>query len=464
MTGFSGAAWAFACPGVDTLKDDATLEQLRSLQDLQSVLGPSCEDDPGFLFLSGMLSRRLGAFEQASNWLERSLLVGPQRPDVLLEYALVRQILGDRETAKLLLERLLSDYNPPELVANLIRTQLAALNREVRTLRPEETAPHAERMSSLTAFASALSGQWSIARSFDSNLNSAPSAKEISFTTLDGPLVLPLNPQDRPKSAASWQVDARLASGWQAGEQGQWGLSARTFARAGVDSALQSQSVDVALDYAHPLARTPSDQGQAGARAASRLLIYGVGQYVRFGGNPLARLGRMGLAHEQAKEIGQSLCRWQQGVEAEQRHYPERQVLDGRSAYLGSKLLCSTNKWQGEISVRMGRDWAEHAGRAGGDQARADLGWAMSWESAIQRIRLQGFTTVNSDSIGYNQLIQNNKIRLVIRHGLGIEYARMKIVPGWEWVISVEGFQQRSTLALFVSEGWSVATGFRKRF
>ncbi|NBT98574.1 MAG: hypothetical protein EBT59_05285, partial [Betaproteobacteria bacterium] len=104
LIGVGTAARATNCPGIESLPEDANLEQLSRLQDLHSVLAPNCDDDADFLWLRGTLARRLGAFEQASNWLERSLLLTPQRPGALLDFALARQSLGDRATAKQIYE------------------------------------------------------------------------------------------------------------------------------------------------------------------------------------------------------------------------------------------------------------------------------------------------------------------------------------------------------------------------
>ena len=130
LIGVGTAARATNCPGIESLPEDANLEQLSRLQDLHSVLAPNCDDDADFLWLRGTLARRLGAFEQASNWLERSLLLTPQRPGALLDFALARQSLGDRATAKQIYEQLLRDHAPPEVVAVLIRNQLASLARD----------------------------------------------------------------------------------------------------------------------------------------------------------------------------------------------------------------------------------------------------------------------------------------------------------------------------------------------
>lgn len=170
------------------------------------------------------------------------------------------------------------------------------------------------------------------------------------------------------------------------------------------------------------------------------------------------------MAHEWPFVMGERLCRWQQGLEAELRHYPERAILDGRATFLGTRLLCYGNRTQQEFFLRLGRDAAQSEERAGGDQARADLGAALSWETSLQRVRLQWFTTVNSDSKGYNLLIQNDKKRIVARHGVGIEYALKGAYRDLEWLIGGERYRQQSSLTLFTAEGWSVAAGLRKRF
>ena len=470
LIGVGTAARATNCPGIESLPEDANLEQLIRLQDLHSVLAPNCDDDADFLWLRGTLARRLGAFEQASNWLERSLLLTPQRPGALLDFALARQSLGDRATAKQIYEQLLRDHAPPEVVAVLIRNQLASLARDaaleaamLAAQRQQET-PVAISPKHFASFLAGLKGQWSMVRGFDSNLNSAPSAREITFTTLDGPLVLALDAQDRPRSAPTWQLDGRVSGSWLIDAQSQWGLSARTWARLGAPEGLQSQSLDLGVDYARHLSEPIRLEALGGEPIARRLLAYGGWQHIRFGGRPLLQLGRAGMAHEWPLVMGERLCRWQQGLEAELRHYPERAILDGRATFLGTRLLCYGNKTQQEFFLRLGRDEAQSEERAGGDQARADLGAALSWETSLQRVRLQWFTTVNSDSKGYNLLIQNDKKRLVARHGVGIEYALKGAYRDLEWLIGGERYRQQSSLTLFTAEGWSVVAGLRKRF
>ena len=332
LIGVGTAARATNCPGIESLPEDANLEQLSRLQDLHSVLAPNCDDDADFLWLRGTLARRLGAFEQASNWLERSLLLTPQRPGALLDFALARQSLGDRATAKQIYEQLLRDHAPPEVVAVLIRNQLASLARDaaleaamLAAQRQQET-PVAISPKHFASFLAGLKGQWSMVRGFDSNLNSAPSAREITFTTLDGPLVLALDAQDRPRSAPTWQLDGRVSGSWLIDAQSQWGLSARTWARLGAPEGLQSQSLDLGVDYARHLSEPIRLEALGGELIARRLLAYGGWQHIRFGGRPLLQLGRAGMAHEWPFVMGERLCRWQQGLEAELRHNPERAI------------------------------------------------------------------------------------------------------------------------------------------
>lgn len=470
LIGVSTVARASNCPGIDSLPEDANLEQLSSLQDLHSVLAPNCDDDADFLWLRGTLARRLGAFEQASNWLERSLLINPQRSGALLEYALARQSLGDSASARQIYEQLLRDHAPPEVVAVLIRNQLASLARD-SVLQATLSSGKQQQAQVLSLSSAAhlgpwagFRGQWSMVRGFDSNLNSAPSAKEITFTTLEGPLVLPLDPQDRPRSAASWQLDGRVFGNWLIDPKSQWGLSARTWARLDTPEGLQSQSLDLGLDYARHLSEPIRLQAANNEPISRRLLAYGGWQHIRFGGRPLLQLGRAGVAHELPILVGERVCRWQQGMEAELRHYPERDTLDGSTGFVGTRLLCDGNRSPYEFFLRVGRDRALKAERAGGDQARADLGAAFGWETSFYRLRLQWFTAVSSDSKGYNLLIQNDKKRLVTRHGAGLEYVLKGSSRDLEWVVGGERYRQISSLTLFDTQGWSMAVGLRKRF
>ena len=152
----------------------------------------------------------LGKPVEAIEPLERALLTNPDLFGAQLDLAQAQAMQGDAASAAALLEDLRSRADLPERFA-------AQIDREISALR----SPAALRMATRLAQGWQSTLQLSTMRGFDTNLNNAPSATELTLTLPGGNVTLPLDPSSRPRrgaaqlSAVQWQgVRAAGESAW----------------------------------------------------------------------------------------------------------------------------------------------------------------------------------------------------------------------------------------------------------
>jgi len=449
----------------DALHVDS-LSRLRMRLDALVDQRERCLQTATYWWRYGQLARQLGRFDEASEALERAVMLEPELLGAVLDYALTLHVLGDLASAKQFYLRLLEKGQPPEIVAVLIRTRLADLQREldggVRPSHLQAAGLTALQLQQAQRFG--LRQVVSLMRGFDSNPSNAPSVREISFTTLDGPLILALDPKDQPKPTQSWLYDARLGAEWLPQQGDRLGFMLRAFGRSSQEASQSTRGFDANLEWARQLAFVlPLSPREVMAFAGAQSLDYG--------GNPLVQTRRAGLLLEWGLgesrsespgfEMGKGGCAIQPGLEFEHRHYPSKQVLNGLGSFLSARLLCASHGQRLDFHTRLGRERALDDDRPGGDQTRVDVALGLSQQKSFWRRRLQLYLSSQLDSMGYNLLIDNNKIRRIDRRGIAGEWSAGFITPGLEWVIGAERFWQSSSLLLFGSQGHSIYAGLR---
>ena len=452
------------CPGIELIPEEAGLQGLNALRESAEALRAACGGDVNFLWLLGTLERRLGQFSRASVSLERAVMLDPTRPGLLLEYALVREDLGDFASASSLYEHLLSEHHPPEIVVALIRRRLSRIKEPTSVQRnvSEFVVNDKFRLQG-------VAGQLNIARGFDSNLNGAPSVRELTLTTIEGPLILEIDAKDTPRAGFVWNLDGRIAGQWLIKEDRQFRLGLKVFARIGDFKAIKSEALDLNIEYRQSLPEvkaTPVSQPDV----RSSLIATGTLQQLRFGGVSVAQVRRLGFAREfqviraPSVERDVSACNWQQTLDVEELRYNERSFLDGRTLFVGGRLLCSSNVMHIDVSLKLGKDFAASLERPGGDQHRSNLAIGLATDRGPHGFRLQWHTHYSSDEFGYNPLIDNNKIRKSNRVGVALEYIFRIPETQISWVIGIGRQNQSSSIQLFSTRAWGINLGLQKTY
>ena len=470
------------CPIASDLPINAAASELLALRDaLLRRTDCSNHSDPrivaSFLALQGAVLRRLGDFDQSILVLERALMLDPDRADALLDFALANDAKGNRATAIAIYRQMLAQMDPPLPVKNLLLSRIAVLQVPIAIGVGEG------RLQENLEFRPILSLKQSLGFGFgyDHNVNAAISADRLRLTFPDGPIDLPIAESDKRRGAALLLIDHRLQAQW-AFPQGDLRWQQRVAQRQPIGLPdVRSMNIEGELSW------TPDASGQM-ARVEDRdsnLLEAWLGlkpryavsaQQLDLGGASLLQSirGQVMASREAkwfAKSSGAEHCLMQSSFDLEEKHYPQRPVLDSLSSLLSIKLLCDGNKSPRQLFFRMGRDWPTDD-RPGGMQDRKDLGIAFRFPGFDQPVvepnsnaskQLQLILSRIDDEKGYNALIENNLTRKMKRAALLFERSQ-QLGSQWEWVQLAEVYRQHANLALFALKGWSIGLQLKRHW
>ena len=456
---------AAICPGTELISPEASLDELVAIQkrlEIDEEFRP-CGQSADFLWLQGLLSLKLGQFGRAASWLELSLLQMPNRPGVLLDFALAQESAGELEAALAIYKNLLENFEPTNEVRGFIlrradgveQRMLAA--RERRNLSRQGPIAASSATRGTDAESSIFYGQVALSAGYDSNLNSASSIRALNFTIEDQVYEFPISENDLPKSGRFTSLALRL-SRREAMAQGYWGISFRQSLRIPEISELRSAATEVGLDISRNFYNLGPLSGE--------LLGFAGFQAIALDKAVVTRSARAAASFELSTPISMASyqCARQFGIEAEARRFPGRQVLDGDLLFQGIKLSCSNNVSRIDGFARFGQDRPLDLTRAGGIQQRQELG--VSWLRQVGQnlIRAQSFFALISDRDGYNPLIQNNIIRKSRRRSLLLEWAYRFDQSPIEPYVSFEKSEQISSIDLFSFKAWQIQSGLRWNF
>jgi len=455
---------AVSCPGPEILDQQRNLSELLILQrdlSLQSI-EQACRLSANYLWLRGLIARQLGDASGASTWFELSMLRQPHRAGVLLDFAMTREAMGDLLSAKSIYQSLLSDHDPPQALRALIVTRLAVVEASLRerpaTYQQTFIGPDSQSLRSssdrLVTQQAILTGQIGISHGYDSNLNSASSLRALNFLIEDQVFSLEIPERDQPQAGRFQMLYSRL-SRQSTYEGGRWGISMRQSLRATENSRFRSGALELGADASYGLVSSGPLAGELQAYLGKQWL--GLDQAV------VLRSERLAMSYELSRKLDLAgrECSFQFAIEAEQRRYPSRQVLDGNLLHRGVRVLCGGDSSRAELFSRIGRDEEQDISRAGGGQSKQE--WGVVWikEYTNQMMRLHWFSSKSVDERGYNPLIDNNKTRSVSRNNFGIEWAVR--IPGrrFEPYVAYEKTDQASTISIFSYLSWQVMAGLR---
>lgn len=416
-----------ACPGEGGEEIPGDPDVLARLNDELTDLAAACGKSAAFLAYRGAVLLALGRASEAAAQLELALLYSPDQPVAQIDYARALTQLGDLSSAAALWRSLLARADLPPHLRGEIEARLGALARI-----PAESAVWRHRR------------EVSLRVGYDSNLNSASSAQDVTLTYPGLEVTLPILPAAQPVDGAAAWMDAR----WQASRafagQREVDVRAELRLRGSHVSGVSFRQADV--------------EANGHQRVAGGLwtLSAGAGDVV-FGGAHLTQTLRGSLLRSW---IGTD-CAHRAGVETEWRQYPSNRELEGRYLGVSAAFGCrAIGPYGFSLVARAGMDEPVHT-RAGGGQTRADARAQVSraWGDRTLQAALgwQG----SRDREGYSPLLGGGARRSIDRLTFNAEWTQ-PVYPGWLGVAALEVLQQRSNLALFALRGSSIQVGVKR--
>lgn len=429
-----------ACP--DESDSDFANYSLADYQQHLQQFAERCARDPAYLAWHGVVLKWQGQYAQAAELLELALMRAPQRLGTRIDYADVLAAMGDFDAGRALISSLLAE---PDLPANL-RPLLEARLRDWRS-----DAWLAK------AFVTTRAG-------YDSNLNSATRARELSLTLPEGEVGLILAPGSRARPGAFMGLEL-------AGDA-ERRISGRDTIQVLVDirNRLSSESD---TDYL---------QGELNGIWRRRDIddehqwLLGAGN-LAYDGHSLYRMMRMGYSREgrqgrrlaslpgawmlggMAERLGD--CHPRLGGELEFRSYPALSLLDNTLVAAQFGYACHGEE-AFRAQIRVGRELAA-ADRPGGDAWRID--GRMIWRRAFARGWLETDLSlaVQRDDQAYSSLLADGARRHIERFGLRLEYQQL-LARQWLGVVTFDLGKQNSNIELFDVRSGAFSLGARYAF
>jgi tetratricopeptide (TPR) repeat protein len=454
LAAMAPSAWAQSspsgCPVIPRYPLPQAPAELRELAERLEPLSQQspCLRDAHFHAWRGAVLMALGRTSEAVEPLERALMTDPQLHGAQMDLAQAMALQGDRASAASLLEDLRRRAQLPSGVRDQLAAEIAALRA---THLPDVMAGVPREWTSSWQVA-ALGG-------FDTNLNNAPSASEVTLTFPQGNVTLPIDPAARPKKGGAVLTSANWQGVRPTGES-VWVVQAEMRARHTGESATSYQQTDLAANWL----QSPLAPSQWMARLGA--------SYFRFGGSTLLWATRASLQFQGAglaTGMGGIVahCRPIGGVELERRLYPSSRNIDGYYRGATAGVLCRPASEQPlappvfSLNARLGEEKAFDADRPGGTYRRAEVRsqWEgrLPWQSGLFTLRWSA--NWQGDTAAYSPLLGNTP-RRTLRHAFQAE-TTWPLRLGLSLVANVEGSVQRSNIEAFDSRQAGVYLGLR---
>ena len=375
-----------------------------------------------------------GRYAEALPVLERQVMLQPEDTAAWLDFALANRHLGFHEEAQRIFDFIEQELAPNEAIRAVIARH--------------RTVPFGAGILAR--------GRWradvALLAGRESNANAGPVAQQFALTINQTPVLLTLDPALHPRASASGLLEARL--------EGAQPLTGSLALSAYADWRERRVPDAPGADTRQAQAHVALSGGVAGGGSLTWTLAAGA---LDIAGEERTLLTTRRLAALLEHPLGP--CRLQGGLEHETRHYPVQDALDGRYSGPSVALGCPAGGGQIFLAARSGRDVPEGF-RAGGAQRREDL--TAVWRLPVGgagRLEILAALARSRDAEGYSALF-GGEARRIARRQLRLEYAHSlgPALAGWEALVRVEGFTQRSNIGLFEIEGRSAHLGLRKAF
>jgi hypothetical protein len=415
----------------------------------------ACIGHAPFLALLGALWLEAGDANQALLWLERALLLQPDLPGALADHALALAALGDRTALTELLER----WRQRSDVPAALRQRLEAAGQP-GLQRP---VPRGSDGSSPSAW------NWvrgvSLLHGHESNLDHSPRLTEITLSSPDGPIELPLAVPFEPRAGRAWASEASLQGQRRTSESSLWQVGAQLSARhAPAEPGTDQRQAQLALAHW---------QRDGSERRLLQVSWVGVS-------GPLADpYQAITVSAAWLREWNGCTTRW--GGDAEWRLQRVNAVADAQTASAQAGLLCRLGhggatadgqarpeSWALGGSVRFSVDSPRDPNRPGGSQNQFTLSLRAQGPAVFgTRLEIGLRQTWLRDREGYSPLLDSNARRTQEQQQVSLEISRrlpstwLGGLTGAELVFQFQGLQQRSNLPLFRHRGASSFAGLR---
>ncbi len=439
-----------------------------------------CQKNAEFLSTLGQLLNSQGRYVEASDHLERALLLEPDLKDAQLSYAIALAGSGDFVSAKAMIDNLLNDPDLPATLRPLIENQKILLAGSNGT---QELATFQTRISLATRFG------------YDSNLLGSPNLSSLALTLPGQTVVLPLDENYLARPAAYARADLQLELSrttpqgvrWDAmaSLRGRYSPAVHTAGNSQIDISIERSDFTSSRARTAETARPDSTTSQPGAW---NIAFPAGGSYVNASASALrsnagTRFSAFGLGGGWGgtwQTEASSACQARAGMELQDRNYLDNNVLSGRYKGLSLNWSCDyTNSAQLTFGFKAGRDHPSDSARPGGVQLQTSFkaaaflpqtflhaGTTVVTASSAAAPTRNGFLmdlefSRLNDLSGYSPIIDSGRSRSVTRIAARLEYQyffsqSVKAFVGAEWV------GQASNIALFGSSSRGGYSGLRK--
>jgi tetratricopeptide (TPR) repeat protein len=412
-----------SCPDLRAFYPDDQVDWPLLNQQLQSLF-PICLESTEFFALYGAAQLNNGNIAEASESLERALLLDPNNGAAQIDYAQALYLQGQLFSALDLNQSLLEREDLPANLQQIIQ----------------------RRQRSWQALTTERSAELAMLAGYDNNLNGAPDSGQITLTLAGEPILLELNDEFRSKSGP--YMNFRLGGRYRqhsALHQNNW----QAEVRGRVSEDTESDLLQFAGQYTFVKpGRNRNWQMNAGV------------SHLQFGGSSLYTASDLGALYQRASTRA---CKPYYGLTVQHQLFNEQQQLNAIESKASVGLNCplagtsSSHQISTELSIL--RNNALDSSRPGGhrDGWEVNFNWLVSLP--VGSLRSQLSHAQLNDTKGYSPLLVGGADRWLSRSYLLLQYRR-PILDNLTFLVNLYHQNQRSNLELFRSVDSSVELGF----
>ena len=427
-----------------------------------------CERSATYLIRLGVLRNQQSRYEQAADHLERALMLEPDAPEALIQYAIALAGSGDVLSALHLMASLEHRANLPDSVRASLRSVVATWGARLET-PIWASAPAVGPLAVTTVSVSTRMG-------YDSNLQGSSRLSSLTLTLPGEVVTLPIEPSQFPRSGTVLQSELRATHQRVLPHGARWGTQAAIQQRytPGLVSAGSAQA-EWQFDYtAAPFATgvSPPAPGlpvaEAPGTSAATWAPWGSASLAALHGRGGTRYVSRSLAVGVERASGGCAARW--GVDGQDRHLGSNPILSGHYSGISFQWHCAgaPSGLQWLAVLRLGQDRAADASRPGGDQNQAGLRLHASAPApallpvahGTPRWTVDAEYSRSNDTQGYSALLDNGRVRNMQRITARVEW-RQPVLPGIQAVLGAESVVQNAKLPLFQMRSHGVWIGLR---
>jgi tetratricopeptide (TPR) repeat protein len=381
-----------------------------------------CEESGRYHAYKGALLLALQRNPEAAIALEKALLLDPEQPGALMDYAQALADAGQKSAARDLVQDALQRPDMPDD----LRRKLTQAN--------EQPAPSAWRVS----------GHLQTTLGYEANLTNATSAEALTLFLSNGPISIPLADTERPRGGTALKLGGAIDAAVPLGG-GALRLNAAMTERKteGLDSANLS-FLNAGAAWAFPLGPGALSVGMA-------LNQVSIGQKATYADTTLH------LKYETTP--GWAGCQWAPQLGASNMSYPQATNLNGNYRFTRLELACGSDLQQSRAIITTGVDTPDDPTRPGGIRDRHELQLRHDHMLGASQISLWARRGQTQDRDIYSELLGSIKTEtLSTSIGLGWWHP---FSGRWSYGIELESTSQTSNNSLNNINNFSIYTGLR---